>query len=156
LVAIRGGFYLLIDHVSLHEPDSIDVAFHLAPEIGVTKNGPAHHRLVGARSAIEMFHASNAGFEITENRGDAGFPRGLVTRELGKSEPATVVTARLRSHDAWLTTLIGPESTQAPQIHTLYGGKVVRVMIHGQQNIAVDCNISDSAFPGNVQSFRLY
>jgi hypothetical protein len=154
LVAVRGGSYLLIDHFSLQEPDSIDVAFHLAPEIGVTRNGPAHHRLVGTRSTLEMFHASNVDFEIAEGHGPSGFPRGLVTRELGKFEPSPVLTARLRSRDAWLATLIGPEGMQAPLVHSLYGGKLIRVMIDGPQGIAVDCGIDDSASPVKVYSFR--
>lgn len=155
VISLRGGTFVLIDRFAKRQAGFVDVLFHLSPAIEVSELPGAARRLTGAGSSIDMWQASNANLEIMLTSGEEGFPRGLLTRDLAKVDPGPVLSTRLRANDGWLVTVLGNPPTP-PLVQTLYGGKLVRVMTHGEQAIGVDCSLDDHAAPPRIYSFRTH
>lgn len=156
VVALRGGVYVLVDKVSQDKAGPVDFLFHFAPSINVTRLSDSRLRLTGESSAIDMQQASSAAFELIQNAGESGFPRGLVTRDLGKFEPAPVLSTCFRTKNTWLVTMLGLPADISALVHSLHGGKMIRIMIPGEQSIGVDCRIDDASIPARIYSFRAH
>lgn len=155
VVALRGGVFLLLDQLSQAEEDLIDVLFHLAPGIQVRRLSSSTLAMESTSSTLTMEQVSDAKFEIRENGGESEFPRGLVTRQLGGIDSAPVLSTRVKSKKCWILTILGGEPGVA-QVHTLFGGKLIRVLLPGAQSIGVDCNLEDKTVAPRIYTFRTH
>lgn len=154
-VALDGGAFVIIDQVDQDTKAPCHAVLHLAPDTKPTKIGPGHYALSMGEISPEILLVSSAELDCQAGSGDAGFPRGMITRELGKSEPSPVISAGFREKGAWLVTVISPASVRNVMVHTLYAGKLLRVaFVDGPSPIVVDCNMTDPAVQVRIHAFR--
>lgn len=155
VASLKSGTIVVIDGFSLSSTQSIDTLFHVSPDIDVETLEAANFRLHGKNSTVSANCFSNASLQLVLGSGSETFPRGMITRELGKWEPAPVVSVRLEARHAWLTTVLSPTAEPVrPQVFSVYGGKMLRIMIPESQPIAIDCNMEDGEAPVRFYSFR--
>lgn len=154
-VALEGGAFVVIDDVDQAEKAVCHAVLHLAPGLQPTKVGPGHYALSMDGIRPEVLLVSSAELDCQIGGGDAGFPRGLITRELGKAESAPVISAGFHEKRAWLVTVISPVGVSNVMVHTLYAGKLLRItFVDGPSPVVVDCNMTDPDAQVRIHAFR--
>lgn len=154
-VALEGGAFVVIDDVDQAEKAVCHAVLHLAPGLQPTRVGPGHYALSMDGIRPEVLLVSSAELDCQIGGGDAGFPRGLITRELGKAESAPVISAGFHEKRAWLVTVISPVGVSNVMVHTLYAGKLLRItFVDGPSPVVVDCNMTDPDAQVRIHAFR--
>lgn len=156
LAALDGGAFILIDRVTSKIPQSFDLLMHMAPDVELSAIGENRFSLSSGGRSLEVLFRSNKALTCNSIRGDSGFPRGLITRELGTCEASPVLSTEVTAADAWVVTVVRDRTESDVIVHSLYSGKVVRVFVPGATPKVVDCNVDDPAVPVRIYSYRAH
>lgn len=156
-VAIDHGVFLVIDHVVRSSEGDVHALVHLAPGSMVnTLERNCFSAAVG-REDVEILFVSNVELKCGVDQDGLEFPRGMITRELGQTEPAPVLSAGFRTKEAWLVTAISKGAVRKVMVHTLYGGKMLRITVPDASSpVVVECNLTDPASKIRINTYRDY
>lgn len=156
-VAIEGGMFLVIDHVIRDSEAESHALLHLAPDAVVSRLGSDRFSVSVGQETSEILLVSSAGLDCSIGHGCSEFPRGMITRDLGKSEPAPVISAGVLAKEAWIITVINRTAVRNTMVHTLYGGKLLRIILpDATAPTIVECNLTDPRSQIRIHNYRDY
>ena len=152
------GTYVVVDAITAEATRRFDALLHFAPDLEVVPCGEGLHALQANGFRASVTQVSNRAIDSAVVIGaDQSFPRGMVTPDLGRQQPAPVLSTGFRASGGWLVTMINQGAPLDIAVHQLFGAKLLRILIATEiGNRSIDVDLSKKELPPRLISYRAF